>query len=137
MGKNLISVVLSITLFALIPSSLTVKAFNSATMSVRYSYIASLDVDCTCKNDIATCYGNIIPWDEQHGSQLSITLQEFESGKWKNLKTWNDGNSKGSTSITRKYAVSATGTYRIKVTGKILSVDGTVLESQTIYGYTK
>ena len=89
-------------------------------------------MDCTCKDDIATCYGNVIPWDAQHGSQLSMTLQEFGSGKCKNLKIWNASKAQGSTSMTKKYPVSTTGAYRIKVTGKILLVDGTVLERQKI-----
>lgn len=134
MSKKLVASVLSATLIALTPAGLAVKALNSATMSIRYSYIASLSADCTCKNGIATCYGNVTPWDEQHGSQLSITLQEFDNGKWKNLKTWSDSKAKGSTSMTQKYAVSSAGSYRVKVTGKILSADGTVLESQIMYG---
>lgn len=131
--KKGFAVILGAMLFAFAPVNLTAKDMSSAAVSPRYAYISELSADCTCENGFATCFGAVCPWGSGYDSQMSMTLQEYNTGKWKDIKTWSGSKTNGGVNLTKTYAVSTSKTYRIKVTGKILS-GSRVLETQTIYG---
>lgn len=131
--KKVIAITLGAMLFAFAPVHLMAKGMPAAAVSPRYAYISELSADCVCENGFATCFGAVFPWGSGYDSQMSMTLQEYNTGKWKDIKTWSGSKTNGGVNLTKTYAVSTSKTYRVRVTGKVLS-GSRVLETQTIYG---
>lgn len=102
-------------------------------ISPRYTHIKRLVGKCNYNNNLVSLSATILPYDAKNQTSLSVTLQRQEGSQWKNVKTWSaKGSGIRGTVFSKEYAVKE-GTYRIKVTGKVL--DGKkVLETSTIYG---
>lgn len=109
------------------------EAAYTQEMAPRYTHIKKFHADCSLQGGTVSINAFVSPLNSNYQTSLSVTLQRQEGSQWKNVKTWSaKGSGTRGTVFSKEYAVKE-GTYRIKVTGKVL--DGTkVLETATIYG---
>lgn len=114
------------------PEQYAPEAAYTQEIAPRYTYIKRFFGKCSYNNNSVSLSATILPYDAKNQTSLSVTLQRQEGSQWKNVKTWSaKGSGTRGTVFSKEYAVKD-GSYRIKVTGKVL--DGTkVLETTTIY----
>lgn len=115
------------------PEQYAPEAAYTQEIAPRYTQIKSFHAECYRQGSTVLLSATILPYNGSHQTSLSVTLQKREGNQWKNVKTWSaKGSGTRGTVFSKEYAVKE-GTYRIKVTGKVL--DGKkVLETSTIYG---
>lgn len=82
----------------------------------RVEYIASYGAELTISSSgIATCNGSVRGSVGVSSTYVKITLQQYVSGTWQDVESWEASNSGRSTSISETYQVSK-GTYRVVAT---------------------
>lgn len=115
------------------PEQYALETVYSQEIAPRYTQIKRFFGKCNYNKNSVSLSATILPYNGSHQTSLSVTLQRQEGSQWKNVKTWSaKGSGTRGTVFSKEYAVKE-GTYRIKVTGKVL--DGKkVLETSTIYG---
>ena len=94
-------------------------------VSPQYTYtkkvVAQLWSD---KPGVATCSGKVTVYDNSSKISLTVQLLRKDGSSWKEVVSWSgSGSGNLSYSITKDRAVSS-GTYKVRVSGTITTVDG-------------
>lgn len=114
-----------------IPASAAVK--DDA--ELMYTYISRVSAGLTIDETlgVATCSGSV---DAKSVSSVKVTvrLQRYEDGSWKNVQTWSETGTAGVT-CTKYYAIYRGYSYRVYVTGYVYNAYGVVQESASVYDY--
>lgn len=114
------------------PSSIS-AASTGTTISPRYVNIivftSSIDINSSGK---ATCNSYVQTANSSHQIYLSITLQRYEDGSWKNVKTWS-GYDIGIAELTKSYYIVSGYCYRTAASATVYTSGGSYVESSTIY----
>lgn len=129
--KRIITVLLAMAML----SALAVPAFaavpESATVSPRYAYIQSNNVNLTINQNtgVATCTSSCYA-TSGYTVKIECKLQRYAASSWITLKIWTTSADRYA-SISGTYTVSSGYTYRVYSTFRIYNSAGTLLETGT------
>ena len=118
---------------------LSLVLFLAMTMSASatevtpfYSYTSSVSAALQISGGTATCSGKIRAISTTNNCSVTATLKRLVDGSWVTVSgaSWSD-NGTGSASASGTKSVSSGYSYRVFVTGKVMSSSGTLLETVT------
>ena len=116
-------------------SPLTVFAQEMETQAVEprmtsiFSYSTELSIS---SNGVATITGAVNGKSGVTNTYVKVTLQKSQSGKWVDVKSWEDASSNRSASVSETYQVSR-GTYRVTMTCSANTETKTLTSSEKTY----
>lgn len=99
----------------------------------RAEYITSCGAELTISDSgIAACKGSVRGTAGVSSTYVKITLQQYVSGVWQDVKSWEESSSGRSVSISNTYQVSK-GTYRVVATCQANSEVKEVISASETY----
>ena len=136
MKKSFVIILLA---FSLILSAFPVYAAGESSLegdiviSPNYTYIMLLHAGLTINSSgKAQCVGGVDASSNSYDAELTVSLQKYENGSWKSVKSWSDsGTGQSNLLIDEPYYV-VRGTYRVRTTARIFDRLGKLLESASL-----
>ncbi len=129
--------ILLITLAAIILLSFSVQTLATAEISNRditpmWTYIMNISAYLKISSSgNATCSSDMLQRSSDSSSELVMSLQKLNSGKWTTIATWTKKGSIECSNVASEKI--AKGTYRLSVTGNVYNDLGNLAETTTIY----
>lgn len=128
MSKRIISVLLAVLIFTLVPLSVSAET----AIQPRYTYTANHVTTLTIINDVAYCESSLTAHSTATSINMTLTLQKKVLWWWDDQEEW--VKSRPNTSITMSESTSVgSGTYRVKMVARVCAGSSA---SETVEGYS-
>ncbi|MCI5957731.1 MAG: hypothetical protein MRZ54_12195 [Clostridiales bacterium] len=126
MQKRLTGLILA---FLILSVSVSAFAQILPPISPYYSDTSLISAGLSIKNGVAGCDGLVSPNSSTKIATVSVRLQQLVDGRWKQLASWSETASPGSTAAAGgSKAVTKGYSYRVMVYGTVKDANGNVLE---------
>jgi len=126
MQKKLIG--LSLALIILV-ASISAFAQILPPISPYYTDTSLIGAGLSIESGVAKCDGFVTPNSSTKIATVSVRLQQLVDGRWKQLASWSETASAGSTAATGgQKSVTKGYSYRVMVYGTVKDANGNVLE---------
>ncbi|MPN35030.1 hypothetical protein SDC9_182524 [bioreactor metagenome] len=110
-----------------------VMSASAAEVTPYYSYTDDVAASLRISGGQATCGGSVSAMNPSNKCSVTATLKRQEGSSWVTVSgaTWS-GSGTGSAFASGTKSVSSGYSYRVFVTGKVMTPSGTLLETVTV-----
>lgn len=128
---SLITLVLLLTCFLAVPASAAESIENAVSPCFVDISMMSASIDVN-SNGKAACYSYVDTANSTYTINISMSLQRYVDGYWKNVKTWTSSGT-GDVTLDKSYYVSSGYYYRTGVAATVYTSSGSYVETAYCY----
>ncbi len=128
MSKKIISLLLAILIFTLVPLSVSAET----AVQPRYTYTSYHETNLTIINDVAYCESTLTAYSTATSINMTLTLQKKVLWWWDDQEEWVKSRPDNDIEMSESTTIGS-GTYRVKMVARVCAGSSA---SETVEGYS-